>query len=313
MLQELSSRLSNALEQKRLKKKLEQDLKVVEGELQEKSVQLAALEVRLKKEKVDVEKLERTSLTALFYAVLGNREQQLETERQELLSAQLRYQQTKRQAEFLQQDQESLRERLHRLAGIESEYEQLLAEKEALLRQSNQTVASELLAFSDQTALLNSEVGEFTEAIEAGNQVVSGLGRVIQSLESAEGWGTWDLLGGGLISTAVKHSRIDDARKDVYYVQARMSQFKRELADVQGGVELGIDIGEFTSFADFFFDGLIVDWIVQSKIGESLARARKARSVITRAVKALEGLRSTTQSKSKELQEKRALLIERAH
>lgn len=312
MLQELSARLSRIVEQKRLKQKLERDLQSVETELQEKSAQLASLSTQLEKEKVDVEKLERTSLTALFYSVLGSREEQLEKERQELLSAQLRYQQTKRQVEFLQQEQDSLRGRLAQLSGIESEYALLLAEKEGLLRQSNQAVARELIEFSEQIARATSEGNEIDEAIIAGNHVVAGLERVIESLENAEGWGTWDLLGGGLISTAIKHSRIDDARKDIQDVQAMMSRFKRELADVQKNVDLQIDIDEFTSFADFFFDGLIVDWIVQSKIADSLQRSKQAKDVIARAVKELEDLKISSENKIRNLQENRASLVERA-
>ena len=312
MLQELSSHLSRALEQKRLKTKLEQDLQDVEAELLEKSAQLAALQTQLKKEEIDVEKLERTSLTSLFYSVLGSREEQLEKERQELLSAQLRYQQTKRQVEFLQQDQQSLRERLHPLAGIETEYELLLAEKEGLLRQTNQTVARELIAFSEQMAALNSEVKEIDEAIAAGDDVIAGLEKVIESLENAEDWGTWDLLGGGFISTAMKHSRIDAAQENIHEIQGMLGRFKRELADVQKKVELRLDIDEFTSFADYFFDGLIVDWIVQSKIVESLERSKNAKNMIVQAVKQLEHLRITAQDKNNDLQEKRALLIEGA-
>jgi hypothetical protein len=138
------------------------------------------------------------------------------------------------------------------------------------------------------------------------------LERVIDSLENAEGWGAWDLLGGGLISTAMKHSRIDDARKDIHDVEAMMSRFKRELADVQKSVDLQIDIGEFTSFADYFFDGLIVDWIVQSKIVDSLERSKQARDTIVQVVKDLESLKISSQNKISDLQEKRAALIEQA-
>jgi len=133
----------------------------------------------LEKEKVDVEKLERTSLTALFYSVLGSREEQLEKERQEFLAAQLHYQQMKRQVGFLQQEQNSLLQRLDKLTGIEAEYEYLLSEKERLLHESNQTGANELLVFSEQIANLTSEVKEITEAITVGNDVIAGLEEVI--------------------------------------------------------------------------------------------------------------------------------------
>lgn len=312
MLRDLSLRLSKAVESKGLKQRLEQDLRSVEAELQQKSAQFAALEAQLEKEKVDVEKLERTSLSALFYSVLGSREEQLEKERQELLSAQLRYRQIKRQVESLQQEQHSLRRRLGPLAGIESEYELLLAEKEVLLRGENQTVARELFELSEQMANLNAETKELTEAIAAGSDVLSSLGNVIESLENAKSWGTWDMLGGGMISTAIKHSKIDEARDAIHAVQPMMGRFQRELADVRENVDLQIDIGEFTSFADYFFDGLIVDWIVQSKIVESLERAKRAKDVVAQTVKQLDVHRVNVQNRHNNLQEKRALLIERA-
>lgn len=311
MLQELSSHLSKTAAQKRLKKKLEQDVNAVQAELEEKSAQFASLSTQLEKEKVDVEELERTSLTALFYSILGSRDEQLEKERQELLSAQLQYQQIKRQVEFLQQEENSLRTRLDQLSGIEAEYELLLVEKEGLLRQSNQAATKELIQFAEQIAQLKSEENEIDEAISAGKNVVSSLERVIESLKNAEGWGTWDLFGGGFLSTAMKHSHIDDAQEEVNNVQAMMSRFQRELADVQKSIDLQIDIGGFTSFADYFFDGLIVDWIVQSKIEDSLERSKKAKRLITQAVKELENLRENIENKVRDAQEKRAILIER--
>lgn len=311
LLQELSTRLTEIVERKRLKKKLEQDLRAVEKEFRDKSSRLESLSIKLDKEKIDVEKLERTSLTALFYSVLGSREQQLEKERQELLSAQLLYQQTKHQVDFLEQEQNSLLQQLDKLKDVDSEYELLLSEKEQFLRQSNQSVANELMEFSEQVANHNSEIKEIGEAIIAGKNVVLGLEQVIESLESAENWGTWDILGGGLISTAIKHSRIDDARSGVHNVQTKMSQFKRELADVQKSIELKIDVGELATFADFFFDGLIIDWIVQSKIVDSLEQSIQAKKLIAQAIIELENLKRITQSKVSDLQKKRALLIER--
>ncbi len=304
MLPEFSARLSKIIGQQRLKKKLEQDLLAVEAELQESAPRLAMLGAQLDKEKIDVQKLEHTSLTGLFYAVLGSREEQLEKERQELLSVQLQYQQMKHQVEYLEQEQIFLNGQLENLGDVEAKYDSLLFEKEAFLRGSNQAVASQLIEYAEQSANLASEVKELSEAIQAGREVSSSLEQVLNSLESAKGWGTWDMLGGGIISTAVKHSRIDDARQGIHDVQAKMSQFKRELADVRERIELMIDIGEFETFADYFFDGLIVDWIIQSKISKSLERAQNAQDVITQAIEELEHLKQNTQKGLNDLQEK---------
>jgi uncharacterized protein YlxW (UPF0749 family) len=310
MLPELSARLSKIIEQKRHKKKLEGELLAVEAELQEISPRLATLGAQLEKEEIDVQKLERTSLTTLFYTVLGSREGQLEKEQQELLSIQLQYQQTKHQVEYLEREQAFLNGKLEKLAGVEAEYESLLSEKEAFLRESKQAVASQLIEYAEQSANLASEVKELSEAVQAGREVSSSLEQVLDSLESAKSWGTLDLLGGGLISTAVKHSRIDDARDGIHGVQMKMSQFKRELADVSERIELKIDITEFETFADFFFDGLIFDWIVQSKIAESLERTQGAQDMISRAIEELEDLKQNAQKVQNDLQEKRAHIIE---
>jgi hypothetical protein len=40
---------------------------------------------------------------------------------------------------------------------------------------------------------------------------------------------------------------------------------------------LGVEISSFEKFADYLFDGLIFDWIVQSKINRSLDAAREMR------------------------------------
>jgi chromosome segregation ATPase len=251
------------------------------------------------------------SLTALFYWALGSRDEQLEKERQELLSAQLRHRQAKRQLELLQEEKRSLSARLDALAGVEADYESLLSQKEGLLRQSDQVVARELMGFSEQIAHLNAEHTELSEATAAGKDALLGLQQVIESLESAGNWGTWDMLGGGLISTAIKHSRIDEARQGIEAVQAKMSQLKRELADVREHIELQIEIGELAYFADLFFDGLITDWIVQSRIEDSRRQAEGAKDTIARALRELERLQAQTEDRLREVREKRERLLER--
>lgn len=312
MLEEFSVRLAKNIEQQTLKKKLEQDLLAVKTELQDQTAKLASLRNRLNKERMDIEDLERISLTALFYLVLGSHEKQLEKERQDHLSAQLLYEQAKQQVDYLEKEQNALIQQLDKLVNVETEYEMLLSEKENLLRQTNNEVASELIKCTEQIAALESEIKEISEAIAAGNIVIFRLNQVMNSLKSAENWGTWDLLGGGLISTAIKHSRVDDARKGIHDVQKGISNFKRELADVGKHVDLQINIGEFESFADFVFDGLIIDWVVQSKISRSLARSSSVNLKIYQTVTELEDQRELFQNKRDKLLKKRAQIIESA-
>lgn len=50
--------------------------------------------------------------------------------------------------------------------------------------------------------------------------------------------------------------------------QARsaLKRFQKELMDVENVEEFHIETGDFLSFADYFFDGIIADWLMQSRI-----------------------------------------------
>jgi len=71
-----------------------------------------------------------------------------------------------------------------------------------------------------------------------------------KSLGSAQGWGAVDLLGGGLLTTTIKHSRISDAKNEIDQAQLLLRKFQRELADVKDKNDT-IEIGGLATFADF--------------------------------------------------------------
>ncbi len=170
----------------------------------------------------------------------------------------------------------------------------------------------QLLDLSEKQAGLQSDRKEVQEAIDAGQALVSTLDGVIGSLRSAEGWGTWDMLGGGFLADLGKHSRIDDAREQVHQAQELLRRFRRELTDVQTGENFLIDISSFDTFADFFFDGLIVDWIVQSKIQTSLDRTYQVRQRVADILQRLESRSQQIQQEVNALADRRKELIEKS-
>jgi hypothetical protein len=152
------------------------------------------------------------------------------------------------------------------------------------------------------------------EAQAAGRAVLTEVDKVIGSLKSAGNWGTFDLLGGGIIATAVKHSKIDDAKSSVHEVQRLLQRFRRELADVRDeeGSALELQIDAFMTFADYFFDGLIFDWVVQSKINKSLANARDLSGKVKSLVRELENRLDVTRQQIDAVEREKNDFLERA-
>ena len=101
---------------------------------------------------------------------------------------------------------------------------------------------------------------EKREAIEAGR-------RALNSLQAAKE---------NLNSTMLKHSRIDQAKRNMEQAKYDLRNFSRELNDVNMVCNLNIDTGDFLSFADYFFDGFVVDWVVQDRINNAKRQVEEA-------------------------------------
>lgn len=117
---------------------------------------------------------------------------------------------------------------------------------------------------------------EIREAVAAGENALASLREAQNSLNSARSWGIFDLLGGGFIADMAKHTKIRDASFYMEQAQSDLQAFQRELKDVQVPTELRIEIGGFLSFADFFLDGFVTDYMVQTKIADARTQVADA-------------------------------------
>ena len=117
---------------------------------------------------------------------------------------------------------------------------------------------------------------ERREAYDAGQRALWSLEAARDALNSARGWGIYDMLGGGFISTLIKHSKMEKAAECISRAKSELLAFGRELDDVRGYENIDLSTGDFWGFADWFFDGLLSDWIVQGRINDARAQVERA-------------------------------------
>lgn len=269
MFEELNRDILTAKENQTKKRKFDDMVKQTRQVLQNELAKKSKLKDILQDETEDVSKLESLSITGLFYSILGSKEKQLEKERQELLSAKLKYDECCNSISVIERDLASYEESYKRYIGADSEYEIAMKRKEELILKSNDENTNKLIELMDKNAELEVMKKEVNEALKAGEIVKDEISNVMKSLESAENWGTWDMMGGGFLATSAKHSRIDEAREYAHNAKIALRRFQNELSDIDLTADFEINIGSFEKFADYFFDGLISDWVVQSRIRES--------------------------------------------
>lgn len=117
---------------------------------------------------------------------------------------------------------------------------------------------------------------EKREAIEAGRRALNSLRTAKENLNSAKNWGLVDMFGGGFFTTLLKHSKMDQAKRNMEQAKYDLRSFSRELNDVNMACNLNINTGDFLSFADYFFDGFVVDWVVQDRINNAKRQVEEA-------------------------------------
>ena len=224
--------------------------------------------VRLK-EQADVDALERTSLSRLFYQFAGKLDEKLDQETAEALRAAVQYESASAQLRALREEIDRCQRELAGLYHCEADYQRALEARAQTLKARGGADAGAVCLLEEEIARLESQANEIWEAVQAGNNALDSVSSIQNALSSAEGWGTWDLVGGGLFSDFLKHSRLDEAQDQLTRLQVDLRRFRTELVDVNVDAGFQIRIDGFLRFADYFFDGLFADWAVLSRIHDA--------------------------------------------
>ncbi len=111
-------------------------------------------------------------------------------------------------------------------------------------------------------------IREIDEAVVAGNRAMQALDEADSCIRSARNWGIFDILGGGMLSSFIKHERLGKAQDLVQKAGNELQRFNRELSDIQLQNNVQIKCDGLTQAIDIFFDNVLVDVLVQSKIAD---------------------------------------------
>ena len=193
----------------------------------------------------------------------------------EALQTKLRLEEAEDTLNDLERERSELIAKLADLDQADRRYQELLGHKRQLIMTHYPELASQLEQLTDEENTLLADCKELEDALRVGQGVVYDLERASNALYAAENYGTWDVWGGGVVAGSLKYEQIDTARTAIHAAQDGLRRFAEEVDDVNQDIQARIEIGGSLTFADFFFDGLIVDWVVQGRIQASQHEVRK--------------------------------------
>lgn len=276
------------------KKRMESKLAELYTQQKELSVKVVELKKSMLDEQNDVERLEGHSLTAFIYGVIGKMDEKMDKEREEAYAAAMKYEVTVSELTAVESDVQHIENELSQMCECEQKYERILKSKAEAIKSEGSNDAVKIFQTERQITCLEGQMKEIHEALSAGEKVLNTTNSILESLDKAENWGTWDLLGGGMISDIQKHSHLDEAQNKVEKLQIQLRQFKTEMTDITIHADIQVSINGFLGFADYFFDGFFADSAVLDKITQSQAQVQNTKSQVNRVLTHLTSMLNST-------------------
>jgi len=242
--------------------------------------QLEGLKKQLMKEEKDVEKLQTLSFSNLLHSLINDKDEKLTAEQKEVLIVKAQIDNLEYEINTTEGLINELNKKLNNIGDIQSRYETLFEDKKAYIEAEMPDKWQEIDRHTKKKYQYMQMQKEVREALAAGKTVMNSVESIKDSLDSAAGWGVYDMIGGGMISTMIKRDHMDQAQSKINHLQYDLKNFNRELQDVKSSLNIDLQIGNFLGFADWFFDGFFVDMMVQSKINDALNQINSVKSKV---------------------------------
>jgi len=274
MIEDLNIKISKVKDNLKRRQELEKILKQSDDELQKQLIRRKELNNILNKKEKEIHRLESQGINKLFYSIFKRKNYNINKERQEYDVIKSKYDDCTNSINKFQRQIVLYKEEISNYYLLDSDYDTLMKEKEDLILSRHDETACKLANYLERISDLQSNVRALRAAMLSASRVQSALEKVIEYLEDARHWGVWDVMGGGLLATAAKHSKIDKAKDQVQHAQRALKDLNSKLSYLSLSSDISIEIGSFATFSDYFFDGIISDWFVQGKILNSLDKAK---------------------------------------
>lgn len=246
---------------------------------------------KYEKEQMDVEQLKNKTLSATLLRLVGKYEHRLEKEEQEILSAKLEYDKATDRVKELRLELEDIEQRVYTLKQEQRTYEEEIKRREQTIAQGlNNETSEQYRNLEEEREILEHQLVEVNEALRAASRAKSTARSVMQHLDSAESWATYDVWAkGGIFTHMAKYDHLDKAEADFNRLSSQLKDLKKELSDIaMSNVPAMGGIDSTTRAVDFWFDNIFTDLNVRDKIRSDSDQIRSLYGSIDRTITKIE-------------------------
>ena len=106
------------------------------------------------------------------------------------------------------------------------------------------------------------------EILATGRMTLDSLRQAQIKLDSVKSWITIDGFGGSLLISIVKHSKIEETLQVLEEAKKNVRRFQLQLKTIELPMEVKKDVGIFVSFATFFLDGTVENYLIKERVND---------------------------------------------
>lgn len=270
-----------------------------------------AAQAALGDERADVERLESLSMGRVIAALAGRRESDLARERAEAQAAELVLAEARGRLRDAEEQVAQVRSELQALGDVAAQERAARELRERALRAVPGETGDRLTQVARASGELESRLREYDEALTAARAAHGALSAAADRLGRASDWASWDTFGGGgLLTDAMKYQRIDEATARLRDADRALVALARELSDVEVSPVARLEVPELTRAMDVWFDNILSDWGVRSRVRDALARVQGLLVQVNRLGDDLARSRNAVASELAEAEEERSRLLD---
>lgn len=258
---------------------------------------------QLEKENKDVDKITGISIESFVATLLKNRDEKIEKEEFEAIEAKGKYDSITFEVESIESEIEHLKASVMHEISAQKNYDLAFEAKKNFVLSQNPKAWEQVKVLELKIHSIDLEIKEINEALVASKLVKQSTDLALSELKTAKNLGIFDIMGGGMLVTLAKRSRMNSAQELINRMNRHLKTFARELKDVNQFTTADVEIGNYLHLGDWLFDGLFMDLFVQNKITESIGKVSTVKEDIDALDLKLEQMKQNQYSNKSKLQD----------
>lgn len=264
---------------------------ILKESIREADYNLTVLTTKYESEQYDVEKLKKDSLSTLMIKLFGKYEDKFEKESKEMLDAKLKLDEASTRLLELEDEYETVNNRLIELRRSKITYDLELKKREETAKNTLLEEGSkEYKEVLEKIDTCRKEKIEIEEALTAARRAYSVAESAKIHLEKAESHATYDVwFKGGIINHMLKYGNIDEAENYINRLSSCLKELEKELSDININNSPQIEgISGSQRAVDLWFDNIFTDLNVRDKIRGNIHEINSTMSTIHKITRKLE-------------------------